>query len=105
MYRPDPQGEFAARVTVLTAHGIQMPAEYDALRRRLDASTATTQTTPVRDKLVGIIVDGVQDKNSGLASVYAAAIAEALDPGLATPVRQAVFDTAHRQLVRIASAA
>jgi hypothetical protein len=50
-------------------------------------------------------VTGERDKNTGMASVYAAAVAEGLDPSLATPVRQAVFDAVHEKLVQIATAA
>jgi hypothetical protein len=67
MYRSDPQHKFQTRVTTLTDHGIEMPPEYTALQRRVDDFANTTGTTPIRDKLVGIVVDGVPDKNHGLA--------------------------------------
>jgi hypothetical protein len=105
MYRSDPRGEFDTRITTLTGHGIQMPDEYNAVARRVDDFLAMTQTTPVRDKLVGIVCDGERDKNTGMASVYAAAVAEGLDAGMATPVRRAVLDAAHNRLVQIAAAA
>jgi hypothetical protein len=105
MYRANSALEFDTRVKILTDHGVAMPPDFDGLRRRLGDFADMAESHPIRDRLVDTIVGDGPTKNTGAAQLYAMAIAEALDPGYATPVRQAVYDAAHNKLVELASAA
>ena len=100
-YNPDPKTEFTTRIKILTDHGITLPEPFDALQRRL--ADFENLATPLRDRLVDAVVNGTPTKNVGIASLYAQAVAEALDARESAPVRRAVADTAHQKLVQIYS--
>lgn len=105
MYRPDRQAEFDSRIRTLSDHGVTMPPEYDALRRRVDDFGLMCETHPARDRLVDTIVNDASTKNRGLSELYCLAVSEALDSQLTTPVRAAVYAAAHVRLAKIAATA
>ena len=98
-FRPDPQREFATRTKLLADHGVEMPPELEALRRR--QTDFDNLGHPCLDRLVDQVTSGGPTKNAGTAEMFALAVAESLNASHSGVIRKAVHDACHQQAVQI----